>query len=185
MSSLTCQEVQPRWAEYLYREMDEPDRALFAQHLQRCPQCSAEEAEWRRVFARFDGIAAMGETLEVPSELVFRVKRQIQLYEDWSLQTRSQFRNALMGAAAAVFLLIGGGWMAWRHVPSWMPQAEIIQPYRESVLSRIYDRATLDVLQSEGILPEKAADEPEVVIRQQPTQKTKNEDTSDTKSNPT
>ncbi|MBI1389674.1 MAG: hypothetical protein GC154_14650 [bacterium] len=106
----TCDEIQSRWPEYVYRELTEHEQAEFVRHLERCPACRAEEAKWRGLLARFDGLAAADDSAEAPAELVFRVKRQIRLYEDWTRQNWAAIRNWAASVAASCLIVFFAAW---------------------------------------------------------------------------
>lgn len=148
-----CEQIQERWAEYLYRELDEPELAQFAQHIQRCSICRQEEARWRNLFSRFDVMATADQTLEVPTELVFRVNRQIHLYEDWANERVAQFRNWLVGSLAACMMIACTGWLAMEQIPKWM-QLEGLQSLKGTYLKSVYMKRGLEMDMTKGVFNE-------------------------------
>ena len=159
MMSFTCQDIRRRWAEYLYRELDEPEQSQFVKHINRCPKCGAEEERWRALLSRFDLMSASDGAMDPPPELVFRVKRQIRLYEDWTRQTHSQVRNWLAGAAVACALIFGGAHLMMNRLPLLNQNDEILKPITHSVLNRLYNEQTLQVLSEEGIFKSEETDD--------------------------
>ena len=149
--NFSCNDVRARWAEYLYREMDEPEQGRFVQHLQRCPQCRAEESQWRDLLSRFDAMSVADGNTEPPPELVFRVKRQVQLYDDWSRQIFTQFRNWVVGGATACAVLLGGIWMMQDRLVNLSDPNRIMESIGRPTLEYLYNKDTLRVLYHEGI----------------------------------
>ncbi|MBN2329335.1 MAG: zf-HC2 domain-containing protein [Candidatus Omnitrophica bacterium] len=151
----TCEDIKKRWPEYIYRELSEPEQSLFVRHLEECRHCRDEERQWREMLVEFDSIASLDGAMDAPPELVYRVKRQVGLYEDWSRQFTHQMRRWMVGAAAACFLMIGG---VYGVLPGLiMPQMEInnvSSPFQKSVLQTIYDSDTLQFFSEQGILDE-------------------------------
>jgi len=160
--AFACRDIEERWAQYLYLEMDDPAQAQFVQHLQHCPQCSQEEARWRALFARLDVTATTDETLEVPSELVFRVKRQICLYEGWQEQTRKQIRSWAYKAASICILFAGGIWALMEYAPQVTEHGMLLEPLRKSVLSGVYTEKTLEIYRLAELFEETPAAQPNV-----------------------
>lgn len=138
-----CRDVQDRWPEYIYRELDEPGRAQVDKHIQNCPECAAQEAEWASVLARFDSMAAFDGQMEVPQELVYRVKRQVRLYEDWSRQTYAQVRNWAVGFVMACILLAGSAVTFLAQYPAFRTSEGMLGPVTHSVRKSFYDEETL------------------------------------------
>jgi predicted anti-sigma-YlaC factor YlaD len=147
----SCRDVRARWEEYLYRELDEPDQGRIAQHLQRCPQCREEESQWRELLSRFDVMSVSNGDAEPPRELVFRVKRQVQLYEGWSRQMSIQFRNWVLGCATACALLFGGVWTLHSRLLTVSDPNLVFKPITGAVLNSLYAKDTLRVLVDEGL----------------------------------
>ncbi|MFH1738807.1 MAG: anti-sigma factor [bacterium] len=163
--SFSCRDIQDRWSEYLYRELDEPEQAKFVQHIRKCRECSAEEAQWRGLLSRFDVMAVSDGNMEPPPELVFRVKRQIRLYEDWTRQTVTQVRNWVLGAAAAWALLLGGAHIILNQIPDLNEPATALKPIAQSVLSNLYNEHTLEILTAEGIFEQPKTSDPDLVAQ--------------------
>ncbi len=138
-----CKDVHDRWSEYVYRELDEPGRAQVDKHIQNCPDCAAEEAEWAKLLARFDSMTAFDGQMEVPPELVYRVKRQVRLYEDWSRQTYAQVRNWAVGFVMACMLLAGSAMTFLTQYPAFRTPRGILGPVTHSVRNSFYDEETL------------------------------------------
>lgn len=145
----TCDEIQDRWPGYIYRELPESDQALFVDHLQHCPRCREEEIVWRKMLDRFYAIAALDGEVETPPELIYRVKRQIRLYDDWTSQIFIRLRHWGIGAAAACVLLTG---TAVIGINQWAGSPKILDPIQHSVLTSLYDDDTLDLLQDQDII---------------------------------
>ena len=156
----SCREINERWEEFLYLELDEPRQSLFAQHLKHCPACRAEEARWRELLAQFDALAVADGTTVVPPELVFRVKRQVRFYEDWSRQTTAQFRHWLVGTAAVVLLLIGGVWFGIRQLQDPQIRAALLKPITYMVMNNFVNTSAFLETRSEAELT-KAGVKPE------------------------
>jgi len=148
----TCEDVQERWIEYIYRELLEPERSLVVSHLQHCSACQAQEKEWQELFGRFDLMASMDGTMNAPPELIYRVKRQVRFYEDWNQQQSTRLRRWITGAAAAFLMLTFGFWNTVQHDP--IPRAEntLLDPIENSVLHSLYDQETLDLYRRHGML---------------------------------
>ncbi len=141
----TCHDIHAKWTEYIYRELTEPEQALFVRHLEECDFCQAEEREWRYLLAQFDAMASLEGSTDVPSELVYRVKRQIQLYEDWSMQWTSLLRRWMAGTAAACLLFIGGLWHVFTRESERPGEFKNIpSPIQKSVLQTFYDPQILE-----------------------------------------
>lgn len=143
--SFSCREIETRWAEYLYRELEEPDQSQFVKHIQICPKCAADEAVWRSLLGRFDGMAAADGSMELPSELVYRVKRQVRLYEDWSKQNTIQIRRWAIGFAATCLLIFGGLFVLLDRHPLWRQPKTVFNPVAQSILKNIYNEETLSI----------------------------------------
>lgn len=149
--SFSCNDVRARWVEYLYRELDEPEQGKFVQHLRRCPQCHAEDSQWRDLLSRFDGMSVSDGNAEPPRELVFRVKRQVRLYEDWSQQTFAQFRNWLVGSATACAILLGGIWTMQDQLLNLSNPETLLKSISKPTLEYLYNKDTLRILHAEGL----------------------------------
>ncbi|MDP8243612.1 MAG: zf-HC2 domain-containing protein [Candidatus Hinthialibacter antarcticus] len=144
----TCDEIQSRWPEHLYRELSEPEQTAFVQHLNQCESCRAEEAQWRGLLGRFDGWAA--EVSDAPQELVPRVKRQVRLYEDWSRQNWQSVRNWAVGAAAVCALALGGAW----GLVSQIDRSASEWDSRGAFFEKMYSKEAVDVFREQGVLHE-------------------------------
>lgn len=141
----TCNDIHAKWTEYIYRELTEPEQALFVRHLEECDSCQAEEREWRNLLAEFDAMASLEGSTDAPSEMVYRVKRQIQLYEDWSKQWTALLRRWMAGTAAACLLFTGGLWLVFtRESERPGEYINIPTPIQKSVLQTFYDPQILE-----------------------------------------
>jgi hypothetical protein len=149
--SFSCRDVHARWPEYLYRELDEPEQGRFVQHLQSCLRCRGEESQWRDLLSRFDIMTVSDGNTEPPRELVFRVKRQVQLHEEWSHQISAQFRNWLVACVAACVFFFGGIQMLHHQLSTLRNPDTIFRPFTNSVLNALYSQDELRVLSDEGM----------------------------------
>ncbi|MGC9329168.1 MAG: anti-sigma factor family protein [Candidatus Hinthialibacter sp.] len=148
-----CDDIHDRWPEYIYRELSEPEQSLFVRHLEECGPCRAKERQWREMLVEFDSIASLDGAMDAPPELVYRVKRQVRLYEDWSRQVSHQMRRVMIGAAAACFLVIIGICSALPGMMmSHMKLDQASNPLQKSVWGTIYDSETLQFFSEQGIL---------------------------------
>jgi len=161
--AFTCEDIQERWPEYIYRELSEPEQSGFVNHLAQCAVCRREEQAWRALLKQFDSIAGLDGTLDAPPELVYRVKRQIRLFDDWSSQMQSHFRRWMIASAAACLLLAGSlaGVMLQARADS--VRNPLLSPIQHSVLNTFYDSKTLELYRNQGILKEKEKVKPETI----------------------
>lgn len=148
MMRFSCDDIQTRWPEHLYRELSEPEQTAFVQHLSQCESCRTEEAQWRGILGRFDGWAA--EVGDVPQELTPRVKRQVRLYEDWSRQNWRQVRNWSVGAAAVCMLALGGAWGLVSHIE----RNGALLNSRGQFFEQIYSKEAVDIYREQGVISE-------------------------------
>ncbi|MFB3786009.1 MAG: anti-sigma factor [bacterium] len=153
--AFTCEDIRERWPEYYYRELAEPEQSRFVNHLAECPACRREEQAWRTLLKQFDSIACLDGTMDAPPELVYRVKRQVHLFDDWSNQMQRHFRRWMIASAAACLLLAGGLAGVMLHARANGVNHSLFSPIQHSVLSTFYDSKTLELYRKQGILMEK------------------------------
>jgi hypothetical protein len=139
-----CDDIKQRWPEYLYRELDEHEQATFVQHLHQCEACRREEEQWKQLLTRFDTLAGDDGICQAPPDLVYRVKRQVHLYEDWSKQTLSAFRAKVVTAVAACSLFFCIFWAGAHYAKHRPPSDQWFQAVSENVLSDWYSPFTLE-----------------------------------------
>lgn len=154
----TCQDIQDRWSEYIYRELSEPEQSQFVAHLSHCPECASQEAEWRTILTRFDSIATMDGTMDAPSDLVYHVKRHIHLYEEWSYQMRNRLYYWLFGAVTVTVLLACTVLYKGLIFSDMKTADQALAPIQNTVLDSLYDDGTLDVYRAQGVLEDKQQD---------------------------
>ena len=153
--AFTCDDIRERWPEYFYRELAEHEQSRFVNHLAECPTCRREEQAWRALLEQFDSMACLDGTMDAPPELVYRVKRQIRLFNDWSNQMQRHFRRWMTASAAACLILAGGLMgVVWQTRTNTVNQ-NLLHPIQHSVLSTFYDSKTLELYRKQGILMEK------------------------------
>ncbi len=162
--SFTCHDIQDRWAEYLYRELEEPDQARFVQHIRRCASCRAEEDQWRGLLSGFDSMAASDGNMQAPPELIFRLRRQIRFYEDCTQSTVAQIRNWTVGAAVACALFLGGAHFLLTRLQSHTTPDAALAPIAQSVLSGLYGQQNLEILSKEGIFDATAIKDRDIAV---------------------
>ena len=151
----TCKDVQNRWSEYLYRELDERELNLFIRHLLECEFCRAEEARWKDLLTRLDGLGASEGIFDAPPELLATVKREIILEEEESpRKTFSRLAGWVAGAACVFALVTGGIVTGFEQLQHSVQSKKAKKPVEESVLSNIYNDETLQIYREEGILLE-------------------------------
>ena len=148
----TCEDVKSRWPEYLYRELDEHEQAQCVQHIQQCSACRREERQWASVFSRFDVLAAGDGTNAAPQELIYRVKRQIQFYQDWSQQALYAFRLKLAVSVVVCTIFFSGLWFSSVVMQKITFPERIMDQLSESVLNDLYSQSALDMFRENGIL---------------------------------
>ncbi len=137
-----CDDLKERWPEYIYRELPEHEQSLFVHHLDECEDCRAEERQWRGMLSEFDSIVLFDDSMEAPTELLYRVKRQIRFYEEWSKKQKQSMRKWIIGAAAACALIIFGLWGAYQNQLDARLSAKensTFQPIKASIIDSIYD----------------------------------------------
>ena len=151
----SCNDIQERWPEYIYRELSDPEQSLFVRHLEDCSDCRNQESEWRRLLGRFDSIATLDGATDAPPELVYRVKRQIHLFEDWSNQFSSRMRRWTVATTAACVLLTSAFWLSISTNPSPHRSTNPIpSPIQNTVLQSLYGSDTLKVFHEQEIIAE-------------------------------
>jgi anti-sigma factor RsiW len=161
--ALRCEDIQNRWTEYLYRELGEHEQADFVRHIQQCPQCQNEEQVWSGLVDRFDVLAASDGTRQAPPELVYRVKRQIHLYEEWSRETASSFRMKF-AASFAIFCLIASGiWLRANVTVPVMTSSQYMQSISEPILHTLYGKSNLSYYRESGFFTESGKDSQPVI----------------------
>ncbi len=173
-------DINKYWPEYLYRELDEPECAQFAHYLHNSPEGKREEEQWREMLSRLDAMAVHDRSTEVPPELVFRVKRQVRLYEGWAEQTHTRVRRWLMGTAAACMIAALAGLFVYQQGPGWLSQSQMYQSWKSQALSMFYSEKTIELYQSEGMLGESKDENHEIVINpnETATEDSTNEDSA-------
>lgn len=151
----TCDDLRDRWPAFVYRELTEPEQSLFVQHLEECSRCRCEEEKWRDLLERFDTIAALDDSMEAPYELLYRVKRQVRLYEKLSHQFSLRVKRWMVGAVAACFLVILAFYGSFVRTDFPPFESEFVSPpLQKTVLRSIYQTDTLKVYREQGILDE-------------------------------
>jgi hypothetical protein len=149
----TCDDVNTRWPEYIYRELSAPEQSWVVRHLEECIECRAEEREWRELLEKFDSIASLDESMETPPELVVRVKRQTRMYEELSQQFSHRFRRWVGGVMAACLLAtISFYGLISRNFITPIDPGAITSPMQKTVLQSIYNQETLRFFNEQGIL---------------------------------
>jgi putative zinc finger protein len=150
-----CDDLKERWPEYIYRELPEHEQSLFVHHLEECEDCRAEERQWRSMLSEFDSIVLFDDSMEAPTELLYRVKRQVRFYEEWSAKNKQSMRKWGIGAAAACALIICGLWGAYHDRLDTKISAKensTLQPIQASILDSIYDPDIVIQYHEHGVL---------------------------------
>lgn len=151
----TCDDLRERWPEFVYRELSEPEQSLFVRHLEECSECRNEELEWRELLEQFDSIASLDGSMEAPPELVYRVRRQVRLDEDWSRQFTLRVKRWMMGTmAACLFVAIGLYCAVSRAYIHPIDPGCVSAPLQKTVLRSIYQSETLKLYREQGIFEE-------------------------------
>ncbi len=161
-----CENLREKWPEYIYRELPESEQSLFVRHLEECSTCQAEEREWRNLFQRMDRIAVLDDAMIVPPELVYRVKRQVRLDEDWSKQFTDRFRYWMIGTSVACMLIVCGIGMIKFSTPIQpSPPVGIPITLQKSVLQSFYNGNTLKLYREEGIFWQNNGDSSHPIVK--------------------
>ncbi|MBD3266977.1 hypothetical protein GF373_09930 [bacterium] len=161
-----CSDIKSRWPEYMYRELNEHEQAEFVRHLHVCERCRREEAGWDELFARFDVLAAEDGTNQAPPELVYRVKRQVQFFEDWTRQTAATYRKRLASTLAACFLVCFSGWVGMEATSRMPSKTILMHRISESVLPALYPQSTLSYYRAQGFILPEESENPQVSMHE-------------------
>lgn len=160
-----CNDLKDRWPEYLYRELNEHEQALFAQHLRQCPSCQQEEQTWKKLFTRLDVLAADDGTDKAPPELVYRVKRQIHFYQDWSRQTYSAYRSKIAASVAVCALFFGLLWVGDHSLQKISASNQYIETVSQSLLEDFYSPRILQMYKENGIFAPTNTSRPRLTLQ--------------------
>ncbi|ABI67486.1 anti-sigma factor family protein [Syntrophomonas wolfei] len=113
---MKCNEAREFFSPWIDHEMEDAEREALQLHLDSCPDCQHELADWERISALLrESLAEAAEERTAPPELTRAV--MITLREQGQPKRLAGWKKAAAGIAAALALYLGSSGLLW--TPLW------------------------------------------------------------------